>query len=337
MHASKSMSIIHGRTSLKESKLFKSKSANTSDAGFNDADLKVSNEPIISSSSTIKNDLLAEDEMSYIYAAKCKSAVKVKGTRKSKSKHPTTTKSKIASTTKYTAFKANITDDEFTHDFDFQGSLNMFDKKTVMDEIRRLDETLPEELLVNLNIRQLDGVSKVPHNINVLDLDSDYLSSDVNKSSNVRGFRKDKSARIRRIPSLPKNMCQSTDSTGPQPAQALKRDNPTKTTHFQNLNGISIPTLSIQSINDIHAELNIDYQDIMIENGSRSAAMLTMQALGGDKRINLTSPKPKVTVLIGNNKTGAYGFATARHLTNHGCNVTVCTSYNEQEIQVFFY
>jgi len=37
-------------------------------------------------------------------------------------------------------------------------------------------------------------------------------------------------------------------------------------------------------------------------------------------------------ILAGNNKTGAYGLATARHLANHGCYVIVCVVGKEKDL-----
>ena len=37
-------------------------------------------------------------------------------------------------------------------------------------------------------------------------------------------------------------------------------------------------------------------------------------------------------ILAGNNKTGTYGLATARHLANHGCHVIVCVVGKEKDL-----
>jgi hypothetical protein len=51
---------------------------------------------------------------------------------------------------------ANENVNEYSEDFDFQASLSNFDKKKVFEELREMDETLPEHLLVNLNLRNPD-------------------------------------------------------------------------------------------------------------------------------------------------------------------------------------
>ncbi|CAG8743044.1 3691_t:CDS:2, partial [Funneliformis caledonium] len=75
--------------------------------------------------------------------------------------------------------------------------------------------------------------------------------------------------------------------------------------------------------------------DQMIENGGRGASMMCLQALGGSRRIqpNNHNAAPQVVILAGNNKTGAYGLATARHLANHGCFVIVCVVGKEKDLQ----
>lgn len=97
-------------------------------------------------------------------------------------------------------------------------------------------------------------------------------------------------------------------------------------------------------------------EDQMIENAGRSASMMALQAIGlfvisliisrllftssktdhislssdsgGPRRIqpNNHNAAPFVVVLVGNNKTGAYGLCAARHLANHGCQVVVCVA-----------
>lgn len=72
----------------------------------------------------------------------------------------------------------------------------------------------------------------------------------------------------------------------------------------------------------------------MIENGGRGVAMMVLQALGGSRRIHSKNhnSQPHVVILVGNNKTGAYGLCAARHLANHECSVTVCVIGNDVEL-----
>ncbi|KAI9137789.1 YjeF N-terminal domain-containing protein [Paraphysoderma sedebokerense] len=67
-------------------------------------------------------------------------------------------------------------------------------------------------------------------------------------------------------------------------------------------------------------------EEQMIENAGRGIAMMTIQALGGGRRMshrNHNSP-PTVILLCGNNKHGAYTLAAGRHLSNRGIEVIAC-------------
>ncbi|CAG8745793.1 6064_t:CDS:2, partial [Racocetra persica] len=75
-------------------------------------------------------------------------------------------------------------------------------------------------------------------------------------------------------------------------------------------------------------------EDQMIENAGRGASMMCLQALGGSRRIqpHNHNAAPLVVILAGNNKTGAYGLATARHLANHGCHVIACVVGKDKDL-----
>jgi NAD(P)H-hydrate repair Nnr-like enzyme with NAD(P)H-hydrate epimerase domain len=70
------------------------------------------------------------------------------------------------------------------------------------------------------------------------------------------------------------------------------------------------------------------YEDLMLENGGRCIATISLQLLEKDVE------KRTISILVGNCKAGAYGFATARHLINHGCEVNVITTYFENELNM---
>ncbi|KAJ3162212.1 enhancer of mRNA decapping [Irineochytrium annulatum] len=72
-------------------------------------------------------------------------------------------------------------------------------------------------------------------------------------------------------------------------------------------------------------------EEQMIENGGRGAAMLALQILTGRRRGN-GAVGGSVVVLAGNNKTGAFGLAMARHLANHEVSVVVCAVGGETEV-----
>lgn len=74
-------------------------------------------------------------------------------------------------------------------------------------------------------------------------------------------------------------------------------------------------------------------EDQMTENAGRGICQMSLQALGGSRRIHAKNHNaaPLVVVLCGNNKTGSYGLAAARHLSNHGCQVAVCIAGSEKD------
>ena len=103
------------------------------------------------------------------------------------------------------------------------------------------------------------------------------------------------------------------------------------------ISGIPVPTLGLDELLDtvrIAATETGPNTDQMTENGGRTAAMLTLQALGGNRRIKPGNhnERPLVVVLVGNNRTGAFGLSAARHLANHDCQVLVWVLGKESEL-----
>ncbi|KAH9256894.1 hypothetical protein BASA81_005009 [Batrachochytrium salamandrivorans] len=110
-----------------------------------------------------------------------------------------------------------------------------------------------------------------------------------------------------------------------------------KRIHFETISGIYVPTatpLEMMDIERIAVGETGPNDEQMVENGGRGAAMIVMQALGGDRRMSTRNhnSKPFVVVLAGNNKTGAYGIAAARHLANHECRVLVCSATHDVDL-----
>jgi len=106
---------------------------------------------------------------------------------------------------------------------------------------------------------------------------------------------------------------------------------------IRTLTGVACPTvqpLQMVEVERIAALETGPNEDQMIENAGRSASMMCLQALGGSRRIqpNNHNAAPLVVILAGNNKTGTYGLATARHLANHGCHVIVCVVGKEKDL-----
>ncbi|CAG8525729.1 2990_t:CDS:10, partial [Paraglomus occultum] len=219
-----------------------------------------------------------------------------------------------------------------SEEFDFQGNLDLFDKAAVFAELREMDETAPENLLVNLNrninhrsnsrytsFRNRSGQVKLSASENVLDMSarkSIFYNSDEDEISNDG----------------------EVDSDDPwSKKKKVNGVSSHKSVKIRTLTGVSCP--SVQPYQMVEAEKIAAIEtgpneDQMIENAGRSAAMMVLQALGGSRRIqpNNHNAAPLVTILVGNNKTGSYGLATARHLANHGCHVVACVVGKEKDL-----
>ncbi|CAJ0755594.1 17893_t:CDS:10 [Entrophospora sp. SA101] len=106
---------------------------------------------------------------------------------------------------------------------------------------------------------------------------------------------------------------------------------------IRTLTGVFCPTVQPTQMAEVERLAAIETgpnEDQMIENAGRGASMMCLQALGGSRRIrpNNHNAAPLVVLLVGNNKTGAYGLATARHLANHGCHVIACVVSKEKDL-----
>jgi enhancer of mRNA-decapping protein 3 len=60
---------------------------------------------------------------------------------------------------------------------------------------------------------------------------------------------------------------------------------------------------------------------LLTENAAIGVSGIVLKVLGGSSRFNTHNAPPTILVIVGNNKTGARGVATARHLLNKGANV----------------
>ncbi|KAI8920228.1 hypothetical protein DFJ77DRAFT_233956 [Powellomyces hirtus] len=210
---------------------------------------------------------------------------------------------------------ANLSDD-----FDFQAGLTQFDKRRVFAEIRQADATAPETLLVNLN-RIRPGMQKLGIRDMVLDSSSIAPSGDEtgNDAEVDSDLESDGAALLRQ---------QGGAEFGNGQYAGGGETNAGRRAVCRTLGGVIVPTVSpteMLEIERIAMSETGPSDEQMIENGGRGCAMMVLQALGGNRRIKPGNhnDNPYVVVLAGNNKTGAYGLAAARHLANHECNVLV--------------
>ncbi|KAG2222893.1 hypothetical protein INT45_013524 [Circinella minor] len=199
-------------------------------------------------------------------------------------------------------------------EFDFQANLNMFDKAKVFAEIRELDDTEADTLLVTLNrLPRKDGQSpQVPRkNLlpteNVLDSEDEDDESVGDESDTESRTTSDESIRVRRN-NRQKNTNNKRDASSSPITTILQSNN-----NSSNKNGSRVRT----SESHINCVLVSPLQMAHAEH-----------ECGGIRRRKQNDIVPIVIVLAGNNKIGANGLSTARHLINRGYHVAVCM--NEQ-------
>jgi NAD(P)H-hydrate epimerase len=88
-------------------------------------------------------------------------------------------------------------------------------------------------------------------------------------------------------------------------------------------NGIEVPAVTTEQMIEIDRIAMEEtgpnlYQ--MMENAGRNLCMLTLEKLGADWK------KSRILVLAGTGGNGGGGICAARHLANHGADVTVCVT-----------
>ncbi|KAI9261407.1 YjeF N-terminal domain-containing protein [Phascolomyces articulosus] len=225
-------------------------------------------------------------------------------------------------------------------EFDFQANLSMFDKAKVFAEIRESDDTAQDTLLVSLNrLPRKDG-QPLPHqqqpprkNLlpteNVLDDEDDENESIGDESDtesrttsdgSIRG-RRDRQQRQRRH----NNNRDVTSSSSSIPSSRIR-------TSENHINCVLVSPLQMAHAEHECVKVTGPSEDQLIENGGRCISMKVLEILGDIRRKNDDEKVPVVIVLAGNNKIGANGLSTARHLINRGYHVAVCM--NEQRTEL---
>lgn len=110
----------------------------------------------------------------------------------------------------------------------------------------------------------------------------------------------------------------------------LKRLSNKATSIVTVVGGITCPSVSPLQMAHVEHEcvqVSNSFGELAIENGGRGTSLLVLQALS---KMDVVSPS--IVILAGNNKNGALGLVTARHLINHGCLVTVCITANKENL-----
>ncbi|CAB4422958.1 unnamed protein product [Rhizophagus irregularis] len=219
-----------------------------------------------------------------------------------------------------------------SEEFDFQGNLDLFDKEKVFAEIRELDSTAPENLLVNINrnpnyrMNHRNGNHSNQNSQSKLASHENVLEVSTRKSKFYHTDEEDETANDGEV-----------DSDGSWKKKKKANGGDHRKVKIRTLTGVACPTvqpLQMVEVERIAALETGPNEDQMIENAGRGASMMCLQALGGSRRIqpNNHNAAPLVVVLAGNNKTGTYGLATARHLANHGCHVIACVVGKETDL-----
>lgn len=267
----------------------------------------------------------------------------------------------------------DATDVQEMGDFDFEGSLAKFDKRTVFNQIQAEDSIADEDRLVAHNRlpRAKPGTAggkNLHPTENVLDIPNGRVNNDPWKSEagdsevEERTSQRDTgSGRVsRRAESKLGNNRQPVSrkgSAGIQPARTLSVS-ASRSTKASKANNCQIPTpaskpafflvpsdrrcepisalqmLNLENIADNELGLS---EDMMAENAGRGIAEVALSALNTGGR-GLTQGKnsnvPTVVVYAGNNKSGLRAVAAGRHIRNHGLNVVICVLGLERESEL---
>ncbi|KAJ3285119.1 enhancer of mRNA decapping [Rhizoclosmatium sp. JEL0117] len=223
---------------------------------------------------------------------------------------------------------------DLSKDFDFQSSLDRFDKNKIFAEIRAQEEASgvseagggqggflgKDRIGVREMVLQESG-GETGNDAEAEEDDDEFDSDDF--------FDDDETHYEDLLSTL-------GSSVGPSYTPS-RRVAGRKRPVFKSVGGAPVYGITPDEMNEVERicvqETGPD-ESQMIENAGRSAATLVIQALGGARRIKVGNHNaaPTVVVMAGNNKIGAYGLCTARHLANHEVNVVVCLVGGETDL-----
>ncbi|KAI9499411.1 YjeF N-terminal domain-containing protein [Zychaea mexicana] len=204
-------------------------------------------------------------------------------------------------------------------EFDFQANLDMFDKAKVFAEIRELDDTTSDTLLVTLNRlpqKQQPPRKNLLPTENVLDDESEADESIGDESDTESRTTSDESTRGRR---RHKKRTVVVASTTPSPVPSSSR----LRTLDSHIDCVVVSPLQMAHAEHECVKMTGPSEDQLIENGGRCISLKALQILDIRRRKD-DQVVPVVIVLAGNNKIGANGLSAARHLINRGYHVAVC-------------
>ncbi|KAI1125178.1 YjeF-related protein N-terminus-domain-containing protein [Nemania abortiva] len=264
----------------------------------------------------------------------------------------------------------DVTDVQEAGDFDFEGSLAKFDKRTIFNEMQEQDRIDEADRLVSHNRlpRPKPGTAggkNLHYSENVLDMPSssakmtkeipgDFWRSEADddiingggeapsgregsgRNSRLRGESRMSTTRrsqSRKASASAIIAGPSRVNSGPSPASSALPGLYTSTLSRRIDTVTHLQMLVVENVasNDLGMT-----EDLIAENAGRGICEVAMRALG-DPAIQLRAaaaspPAPStIAVVAGNNKSGARAIAAARHLRNRNINTLVCVVGIERE------
>jgi enhancer of mRNA-decapping protein 3 len=198
----------------------------------------------------------------------------------------------------------DVTDIKDT-EFDFQANLNLFDKKTVFNQIRENDKTAPADRLVAFNKMQ----PKYGNKEMIVQSDSNWDFSDLQPTeSNMQQLRKGSTTGVSsRLHFVAVNTLKQCPCASPVQMVELER--------------ITCETFGLS-------------EPVVHENAGRGIAQLAIRSLGGSSRFNMRNhnSRPLVVTLAGDNKAGCRALAASRHLSNRQVQVVAVVPGKERHV-----
>ncbi|KAK9389897.1 YjeF N-terminal domain-containing protein [Lipomyces mesembrius] len=257
-------------------------------------------------------------------------------------------------------------------EFDFQGNLDRFDKKSVFDEIRLTDKTDPGARLVSFNRRDANGASthqlqqQSIHELIKRPPRKHFLPTENvlgTKSSEWQGLSSededtedesatgipaeeevseiDKAIKEQQLWRVSHAMSRTSSSRNVTPPVLQFSSPPRRLIYDGNDHGTTFvcPTFSIAQMAVIEKAAVSQYSlnpVQLTENAGSAIAKLAIQILGGKRRFERRQIQPNalpvVVVLVGNHETGARAIAGARMLVNRRVRVVVLFTDDSSEL-----
>ncbi|KAI1085364.1 YjeF-related protein N-terminus-domain-containing protein [Whalleya microplaca] len=260
----------------------------------------------------------------------------------------------------------DVTDVQEAGDFDFEGGLAKFDKRTIFNEMRQQDEIDEADRLVSHNRlpRPKPGTAggkNLHYTENVLDVPSagpklnetpgDFWKSEADDEKLEGGGHQSgpgsgRSSRMRgesRVSTTRRSQSRKASAAATIGAPSRINSGPTPPSVTRGLYTLpsnrrieTVTHLQMLVVENVaHNEFGLT-EDLMAENAGRGLSEVALRALE-DPAIKLrnaaTSPPSSSTIVVlaGNHKSGVRAIAAARHLRNRGINILVCVIGIERE------